>query len=145
MSYNDALQNDKRTIMLIYFSFIRTKHPFVFSFIPNQDYNISIIKMNLFFFSFSIYFALNTLFFDFSVIHQIYEDKGNYNISSYLRQIIFSFFIAYYLSVLIKYFVLTERNLLELKREKNIKKAKERILKIKKNIMIKIVSIFLLF
>ena len=55
------------------------------------------------------------------------------------------------MSVLIKYFVLTERNLLELKREKNIKKAKERILKIKKNIMIKncfyffIVLVFLFF
>jgi hypothetical protein len=137
MSYKDALQNDKRTFMVIYFSFIRRKHPFIFSFIPNQDHNFSIIKMNLFFFSFSIYFALNTLFFDFSVIHQIYEDKGIYKISSFLQQIIFSFFIAYYLNVIIKFFVLTERNFLELKREKIYKKGREKMLKVKRIIMIK--------
>ena len=151
MDYNDALENDKRTNMLIYLSFIRTKHPFIFSFFPNKDYNISIIKINLFFLSFSIYFAINTFFFDYTIIHQIYEDKGNYSISYFSPQIIYSFLIAYFFSVIIKFFVLSERNLLELKHEKTLKKAKGKVEKIKQLLIIKntcyffIVLLFLFF
>ena len=137
MDYNDALNIDKRTLCQYYYSLIRTKQPIMFSFVPNKDYNITVIKVCLFFFSFSIYYAINTFFFDFTVIHKIYEEEGNYNLLFFFPQIMYSFIISYFINILIKYFVLSERNLLELKREKELTVAKEKSKNTKKNIIIK--------
>ena len=44
------------------------------------DYNSKIIKIILFLFSFALSFTKNTLIFNDSTIHQIYEDQGKFNI-----------------------------------------------------------------
>ena len=144
MDYNDALNIDKRTLWQYYCSLIRTKQPIMFSFFPNKDYNITVIKVCLFFFSFSIYFALNTFFFNFTVIHKIYEEEGNYNFLLFIPQIMYSFIISYFINILIKYFVLSERNLLELKKEKVLTVAKEKSKKIENNLIIKNTCYFII-
>ena len=48
----------------------------LFSFFIKDDYNSQIIKICLFFFSFALYFAINTLFFNDSTMHKIYENEG---------------------------------------------------------------------
>ena len=55
LSYQEALLIDKRDFIQYYFSLIRIKHPLLFSFIPLNDYNNLIIKMNLFILNFGIY------------------------------------------------------------------------------------------
>ena len=112
MNYKDAIIFDKRTFGQIYISFLFGKQPILFSFCPKNDYNIFIIKLCLFFLSFAIYYSLNTFFFDLSVIHKIYEDNGEYNLSYHFPQIIFSFLISYYVNNIIKFVTLIERNLL---------------------------------
>ena len=144
MDYNDALKIDKRTFIQYYISLIRTKHPIFFAFFQNKDYNISIIKICLFFLSFAIYFASNTFFFDFKGIHKIYEDEGNYNFSYFFPQIMYSFLISYVLYILIKYLVMSERNLLELKIQKTFILAKQKVKKIEKILIIKNVCYFVL-
>ena len=143
-NYKDAIIFDKRTFGQIYISFLFAKQPILFSFCPKNDYNIFIIKLCLFFLSFAIYYSLNTFFFDLSVIHKIYEDNGEYNLSYHFPQIIFSFLISYYVNNIIKFVTLIERNLLKIKYEKSINEANEKSVSIKKCCIIKGVVYFIL-
>ena len=80
VNLEEALKYDKRTFFQYYTSLLKIKILFLFSFFPIDDYNIKIIKIFLFFLFFDIYFAINTLFFNETTIHQIYKDKGEYNL-----------------------------------------------------------------
>jgi len=62
LSYDSALNYDKRTYFQYYLSLIRTKHIFFFAFYPNNDYNSMIIKICLFFFSFALYSTIISAF-----------------------------------------------------------------------------------
>ena len=110
---------DKRTISKIYCFLIKTKLPILLAFFPLDDYNIKIIKIFLFVLFIDINFAVNTLFFNYSAIHQIYKDGGNYNIKYFFPKIILAFIISYRIYSFIKYFSLSEINLLEIKNEEN--------------------------
>ena len=46
--------------------------------------------MFLFFYSFGLDFTVNTLFFNDETMHQIYEDKGEFNILYQIPQILLS-------------------------------------------------------
>ena len=63
LEYKEALLLDKRSYFKYYISLLKNNHPLTFSFSPSNDYNSRIIKMFLFFFSFSLDFTVNTLFF----------------------------------------------------------------------------------
>ena len=76
--YEDAIKNDNRTFCEYYISLIQTKHSLIFSFYYHNDYNSRIIKIDLFFNSFILNFAVNALFFNDETMHQIYEEKGKY-------------------------------------------------------------------
>ena len=79
LSYKLALKFDKRSYCEYYISLLKTKHIFIFAFFHSKDYNIRIIKIDLFFLNFSIYFTVNALFFNDNTMHKIYEDQGSFN------------------------------------------------------------------
>ena len=135
--YKKALIYDKRNFRQIYFYLLLIKQPILFSFYPNDDYNLTIVKISLFFLSFDIYLVVNAFFFSKSKIHQIYEDGGNYNFSYFFPQIIYSFFISYIFISFIKYFSLSENNILEIKNEENIRRKNDKIEKVRKCLFIK--------
>ena len=60
----------------------------------NNDNNNSINKKFMLFLSFALHYTTNALFFDESNLHQIYEDKGKFNITFQLPKIIFSALIS---------------------------------------------------
>ena len=62
----------------------------MFSFGNFDDYNSPIIKIFLFFFSFSSDFTINALFFNDDTMHKIYQDKGKYNLLFQIPQILYS-------------------------------------------------------
>ena len=142
MDYEEALKYDKRNFLKYYISLIRTKHPIIFSFFPLKDYNSLIIKIDLFFLSFSIYSFVNCLFFNESIIHKIYVDEGIYNFSYLIPYISYSFIISHTLTTIIKYLSLSERNINEIKKEESIKIASDKEYKIKKCLKIKYISFF---
>ena len=72
----------------------KNNHPLTFSFAPFNDYNSFIIKIFLFFFSFSSDLAINALFFNDDTMHKIYEDKGKYNFLYQTPQILYSIMIS---------------------------------------------------
>ena len=142
--YQTSLKYDKRTFCKYYFSLLLSKNIILFSFYPVKDYNIKIIKITLFFLSFDIYFAFNTLFFNNSEIHQIYSDEGVYNISFFMSKIIYSFIISYIIINFIRYFSLSERYLIELKNENNKKLINNKGYRAKRCLIIKYISFYLL-
>ena len=143
LSYRLALIFDKRTYIHYYISLLKTKHPIIFSFIPNKDYNIIIVKISILLLSFAIYFAINTLFFNDSVIHQIYESKGKYNINGQIPKIIYSFIISHIICLLLKYFSLPERQLLILKYETTLKDVNYEADKINRCFFIKYIIFYI--
>ena len=151
MSYTEALKYDKRNFSTYYLSLIKIKHPFFLYFCSFNDYNSFIIRINLFFLSFSIYYLINKFFFDESTIHKIYEDEGIYNFIYLIPYISYSFVISHTLSTIIKYIFLSERNIFQIKKENKIKKLNELIEKVKKCLVIKYIcfyflsSLFLIF
>ena len=70
-SYEEAMINDKWTYFQYYASLIKTKHILFFIFLSRNDYNSLIIKICLFFFSFSLYYFMNLLFFTDETMHKI--------------------------------------------------------------------------
>ena len=118
MPYELALRFDDRTYCQYYCSLIKEKNVFIFSFFYNGDYNSKIIKIDLFFISFIIYFAVNALFFTDDTMHKIYEDKGKFQILYQLPQIIFSSLISIVFETLLKILALSDNDILKLKSEK---------------------------
>ena len=118
LSYKEALKKDKRSYFNYYLSLLKTKHLLIFSFSSLNDYNSRIIKILLFFISFLIFFSINALFFNDSTLHKIYIDGGSFNLLYQISQIIYSSIISYILNIILKTLALTEKNILELKKNK---------------------------
>ena len=142
LSYKKALKIDKRTYSQYYLSLLRMKHILIFSFYTYTDYNSKYIKIILFLFSFSLSFTITALFFNDTTLHKIYEDQGEYNFIYQIPNILYSTIISSLINIIIKYFSLTEKNILEIKKEKNIIKGKK--FKIFKYLTIKFIIFFIL-
>ena len=142
--YQEAIENDKRTFFQYYISLIKLNHILIFTFNLNKDYNSFIIKICLFAFSLVSYIVINTLFFNDSMMHKIYESNGKLNLYYVLPQIIYSAIISSIIISIIKKLSLTQDNILSIKHEKNDKKIKGKIISIIKCLIIKYISFFLL-
>jgi len=142
--FKESLKYDKRTYIQYYFSLIKIKNPLIFTFIPMKDYNTIIIKYSLFLISFVIYFSINTLLFSKKVVHKIYEDQGVYNVGYHLRTIIFSFLISHIIFSIIKYFSLSERDILKIKNEISTEKIIDKADHIKRCLTIRYICFYLI-
>ena len=144
LSYNDALKYDKRTYLQYYISLLKTKHLLIFTFLQNDDYNSTIIKICLFFFSFDLYFTINALFYTDSTIHEIYEESGAFNFIYHIPQIFYSSIISAVINVIVKNLSLSQKNLLQLKNEKNIEECPKKIEQILKCLKIKFTLFYII-
>ena len=140
MSYKEALQYDKRTFCDYYFSLIKTKNYIIFAFYPNRDYNSTLIKISLFLLFFSVLSFINALFFDEPTIHKIYDDKGFYNFIYLMPHIFCSFIISHAINTIVKFIFLSERNIYEIKSQKNY--DWEKINKIERILVIKYICFY---
>ena len=127
LEYTKALIIDKRTYFQYYLSLIKRKQIIIFTFYTKNDYNSRIIKISLLLFSFSLYITINALFFNNSLIHRIYEEKGNYDFIYQIPKILYSAIISGIINTLINYLSLSEKYILKIKKEEKnkIKKQKE--------------------
>ena len=143
-NYQLAVSFDRRGFSDYYISLIKTKHPLIFVFCPIDDYNSRIIKIDLFLLSFCIYYVINFAFFSEEIIHEIYEEGGSYNIIYFIPKIVISFAISHIASIILKYIFLSERNIIQIKRETFLSKAENMVGKVKRNLVIKY-SLFFVF
>ena len=150
LEYEKAIKIDKRTYIQYYFSLLRYKQQIIFTFFTYNDYNSRSIKICTFLFSFSLYFTVNTLFFNDSTMHKIYEDQGKFNFIYQMPQIIYSSLICSVINIIITSLSLSEKIILSLKKyngrknEKEIKSIK-RTLNYKFSLLFIILLLFLAF
>ena len=137
LPYNEALLIDKRTYFEYYFALLKKKHIILFIFMPVNDYNLITIKLGLFIFSFCLYLAVNAFFFTDKTMHKIYEDKGIFNILFQLPQIVYSTLISAVISMIIKLFALSEKDVIKLRQTKIKNKAFKKTYKLFRWLIIK--------
>ena len=116
--------------MEYYWSLLKMGNLFLFSFIPNNDYNSMVIKICLFFFSFGLYFIVNALFFTDSTINKIYEDYGQYDFIYQIPKILYSNLICTVINLIVRILSLSEKDILKLKiiqKNENLERKVENI------------------
>ena len=123
---------------------MKNGHPIVFSFFPFDDYNSKIIKMFFFFFTVSLDFTVNALFFTDDTMNKIYQDKGKFNFLYQIPQILYSTLISKFIDSIIKNFALTQENIIELKKKKIKTDANKKYKQLKNNLKIKFIIFFVL-
>ena len=126
LSYTEALKIDGRTYPQYYFSVLRMKYILAFTFFANNDYNSKSMKISLFLFIFSLYFTINCLFFRDSTTHKIYVDKGNFNFIYQIPQILYSSLISNAINSIVSYLSLSEKSIIDLKKDAFITSKKVR-------------------
>jgi len=86
--------------------------------------------------------STNILFFDDESMHKIYLDYGKYNFISQIPQIVYSTIISESMDKLLKYLSLSEKEIYEVKKYKNIKEIADGIKCLIKCLKIKFFFIF---
>ena len=142
--YKIALIQDKRTYFEYYWSLLKSKHLFLFSFIPNNDYNSTIIKISLFFFSFALYYTINALFYTDNTMHDIYLHKGKYNFIYQIPKIIYSNLISTVINTLMYYLSLSEKTIIQIKNQ-NYNNNGTKLHELKKFLLIKFIIYYILY
>ena len=71
------------------------------------------------FFIISLFLVINALFFNDSMMHKIYEDKGNFNIIYIIPRVIYIIIICSIINNFVKFLFLSDKNILEIKYERN--------------------------
>ena len=143
LDYNDAILLDKRTYFQYYWSLLKKKHLILFTIVPTNDYNLYSLKIALFLLSISLYFTINGFFFSDETMHKISEDNGKFDFIYQIPQILYSTIISAIINFLLKILSLSEKNILSIKKEKDITKAKINSKNIRKCIIIKFVIFFI--
>ena len=144
LDYEEAIILDNRNCYKYYISLLKYNHPFTFSFAPFTDYNSIVIKKFLFFFSFSLDFTINTLFFNDDTMHKIYEDKGKFNFLYQIPQIIYSTIISRIIDSIIKTLALSQNIIVDLKKQKGKKDLDMKYKKLIKKLKIKFTLFFII-
>ena len=96
------------------------------------------------FFLFVLNLVANALFFNDYIMQEIYKDKGVYIFFCLLPQIIYSIIISSIIGTIIKNLVLTQRNILEIKHEKNEYNLKPKVITVIKCLIIKFVCFYII-
>ena len=144
LSYKEALIIDKRTYFQYYCSLLRKKHIILFTFYPNNDYNLFSVKISLFLISFSLYMTINGFFFTDNTMHKIMIDNGEFDFIFQIPQILYSTAISAICNMMLKRLSLSEMNILSLKQEKSIKIAQFESKKVLSCLKIKFIIFYIL-
>ena len=113
------MKKDKRTYIQYYLSLLRTKHILIFTFFQYRDYNSQIIKIYIFFLTFTINFTVSAMFYSDSTMHKIYIDEGFFDFTYQLPQMFYSLIISTILKSLLNFLGLYETNIIQIKNNKS--------------------------
>ena len=116
LEYEDALKKDKRTFFQLFLSLIKIKHRLIFAFFHFKDYNSQIIKILIFFFTFSINLTVSAMFYSDSTMHKIYIDDGAFDFTYQLPQMVYSLIISLIIEVILNQLGLYDQDIIEFKK-----------------------------
>ena len=140
--FDTAKDKDKRGYLKLYWSLIKLKQLFIFTFYTSTDYNLRIVKIALFILFLSFYFAFTALFFNDSIMREIYHYKGNTNAAIHIPNIILSSLCCLIMNFIVRFISLSERDIANINCEKNAEERKKLSDKTKKLLKIKLIILF---
>ena len=144
LPYDLAVLNDGRTYCQYLTSLIKTNHFLIFSFCYNKDYNSRIIKIDLFFILFALDYTVNGFFYTDDTMHNIYVNKGAFDIEYQLPKIFYSAFITTFVGILLKKLSLSNDAIIEFKKDTKEEEVNKRRMKLNSKLKIKFIFYFLL-
>jgi len=109
-----------------------------------DDFNLRQIKILLFIVSFALYFCINAFFFTDETMNNIYDDNGIFNFLFQLPQIFYSSIISAVINMILEKLIITEEQILDMKKEEEREKVKHIAKNIKKCLKIKLIIFFVL-
>ena len=110
-SYDIAYKQDSRSILKIYWSFLKMKQLFIFTFYTSEDYILRSTKIALFILFIGFYLTFTALFFNDSIMRAIYIYKGNTNAAVHIPNIILSSLCCLVANLIIRFVSLNEREI----------------------------------
>ena len=141
--YEVAIEKDHRTFIQYYCSLLKLKQLCIFTFYTYTDHNSRYAKITLFTLFLSFNFTFTALFFNDSIMREIYIYRGNTEAALHIRNVFFSSLCTLIMSFFAKYVSLNERDIMQMKRQKYIKNkflaAEKTIIKLK----FKIINLFI--
>ena len=143
LSYKEAVEQDKRNFIQIYFSLIKREHRIIFTFFIFNDYNLVSIKLSRFIFLFASDLALNVFFFSDASMHKIYINYGKYDILQQIPQIIYSTIVSQLIELFLCFLSLTDKHIYQIKGLKSKSKNLKTINSIFKCIKMKLIGYFI--
>ena len=141
-NFETAKAKDKRGYLKLYWSLLKLKQLFIFTFYTSTDYNLRIVKIALFILFFSFYFAFTALFFNDNIMREIYIYKGNTNAAVHIPNIIISSLCCLIMNFIVRFISLSERDIAKINCEMNEEEKKKLCKKTKKLLKIKLIILF---
>ena len=141
LTYEKAIELDKRQLSEIYWSKLKRKHLLIFTFFSCDDHNLVYIKIARFIFIICTSLAMNVIFFFDSSMHKIYLDYGKYNFIQQIPQIIYSSLVSAVIETLIGILSYTDSNIYAIRQIEEYNP--EKIKKIMRTIKIKLIIFFI--
>ena len=124
MDYSKAKELDKRTILEIYWSFLKREHSIIFTFVTKDDYNITMIKYSRFVFLLCTNMAMNVFFFSDETMNKLFLDYGKYNFIQQIPQIVYSTIVSKLIETILCFLSMTDKCIYEIKSLKPSKQNK---------------------
>ena len=140
--FDVASKQDFRGYLSYYWSLLKTKQLFIFTFYTYKDHNLRIAKIALFILFISFYFAFTALFFNDSIMREIYIYKGNTNAAIHIPNIVLSSICCLIMNFIVRFASLSDRDISKINNEKNLDRRKALCQQAKKILKIKLYIIF---
>ena len=141
-SYEIAVKQDRREFIKYYWSLIKLKQLFIFTFYTSEDYILRSTKITLFILFVSFYLAFTALFFNDNIMRAIYIYKGNTDAAVHIPNIILSSLCCLVASLIIRFVSLNERDISKIMEIKDQDKRKAESEKIKRFTKIKLIILY---
>ena len=127
LKYEYAYEIDIRSYCQFYWSQIKTSNLIISTFLNFTDYNILFLKLGLFIVSFSLFFFINSVFFNDKSMQKLYENYGKYDIIYEIPQTIYSALTYKFVSLLLRNLALSQKDLIKLKKLSTMKQVEKKI------------------
>ena len=149
MNFEEALYNDNRSFIRIYWSYLIEKHIIINNLLTDSYLNLRIIKLSLLFFYLIISFFLNSFFYTDDYISKSYHNDGVLDFVSSLPKAIYSFLVTIIISNLLKILSNNKKNLKAILKEKLnkmefLKRMESALKQLKIKLIIYFISLFIL-
>jgi len=143
-SYEIAEKKDHRNVTQYYWSLLKSKQLFIFTFYTSNDSILRSTKIALFILFFTFYLLYTALFFNNSIIRAIYNYKGNTDVTIHIPNIILSSICCLISSLIVRFVFLSERDISNIIHENDPERRDNQIQRLNKITKIKLLILYII-